>query len=273
MSPAVERVDGLAVYRRPATATTLVPSAATVVTVHGALDRGASFAKVSRRLPDRPVVRYDRRGYGRSVGHPPAADLAGSIADLVAVIGGQRSVLIGHSMGALLVLAAADRHPDLVAAVVALEPPMPWERWFVGGPGDAASLAPDGVEDAARVDDAEAAERFLRRMVGDERWARLPPSTRAARRAEGPALVADLAAARHGRPYRPTALSAPLVVGMGACTSARHRRSCRTLVASVPGATLVEVPGAEHDLHATHPDAVAAMVRLAADTNRSGPHR
>ena len=37
-------------------------------------------------------------------------------------------------------------------------------------------------------DPAGAAERFMRRLIGDARWERLPQATREARRAEGPAL-------------------------------------------------------------------------------------
>ena len=53
-----------------------------VVLVHGAMDRASSFGRVGRRLPDVPLVRYDRRGYGRS--QPGAAvGLAGHAGDLL----------------------------------------------------------------------------------------------------------------------------------------------------------------------------------------------
>ena len=45
-------------------------------------------------------------------------------------------------------------------------------------------------------DDAAAAERFFRRMVGDAAWDRLPDEGRAERRADGPALAAELRAIR-----------------------------------------------------------------------------
>ena len=41
-------------------------------------------------------------------------------------------------------------------------------------------------------DPADAAERFMRRLIGDARWERLPSATREARRSEGPALVGEL---------------------------------------------------------------------------------
>ena len=41
-----------------------------VVLVHGTMDRSTGMLKVSRRLDSRfRVVRYDRRGYGRSAPH------------------------------------------------------------------------------------------------------------------------------------------------------------------------------------------------------------
>ena len=49
----------LQISARPAPA----PGAATVVFVHGSLDRGESFRRVMRRLPELTTVTYDRRGY------------------------------------------------------------------------------------------------------------------------------------------------------------------------------------------------------------------
>lgn len=253
MSVGVERVDGLAVYRRDATAAG-VPGLA-VVTVHGAMDRGAAFAELGRRLPEHPVVRYDRRGYARSAALAPAPDIESSVTDLARVGDGRRCVVVGHSMGGIIALALADRRPDLVSAVVVLEAPMPWEPWCPSPMGSAALDPTPSAEDAA--------EAFLRRMLGDTRWERLPTGTRQRRRAEGAALLADLVAARAGRPFDPAALDVPVIVGMGADTDDHHQRACAELAASVTDAERVTVPGARHDLHVSHPGAVADMVHRA----------
>src|SRR5690606_37447384 len=112
------------------------------------------------------------------------------VADLLDVIGASPSVVVGHSMGGTIALAAAARHPDLVLAVGSYESPRPWAAWWP-------TTSPGGrVLGAAGVAAATAAGRFRRGMVGDARWGRLPGSSREPRRAEGPALVADMASIR-----------------------------------------------------------------------------
>ncbi|MDZ7731727.1 MAG: alpha/beta hydrolase [Acidimicrobiia bacterium] len=170
---AVERVDGVAVYRRP------VRGAPRVVFVHGAMDRAATFAKTSRLLRDLEAVRYDRRGYGRSPRSHPAPTFAAQVDELLGVVGDRRSVVVGHSLGGLVALGGAARRPDLVAAVAAWESPLVWADWWPRDSAGDRALAADR-------DPGEAAERFVRQLIGDERWAKLPPATRDARRLEGP---------------------------------------------------------------------------------------
>lgn len=233
--------DGLWTRARPGPA-----GAPRVVLVHGALDRSASLARVARLLPEATTVRYDRRGYGRSAAARPPSGLDDHVDDLLAVVGAQPSVLVGHSIGGLVALAAAGRAPALARAVVAYEPPTPWTPWWgrtrlVGDPGDVA-------------------ERFLRRVAGDAAWAALPPRTRQQRRAEGPALVVDLGAATEV-PFDPAAVVAPVVLVRGSAADCRHRRAVDELAALLPGARVAVVDGAGHGGHLTHPDAVAAIVR------------
>src|SRR5687767_6620707 len=83
---------------------------------------------------------------------------------------GASSVVVGHSSGGVVALAAAERRPDLVAAVGAFESPMSWMPWW---PKQSAG----GTAMQAASDPGDAVERFMRRMVGDERWESLPPKT------------------------------------------------------------------------------------------------
>ncbi|MDP1820714.1 MAG: alpha/beta hydrolase, partial [Acidimicrobiales bacterium] len=163
-----------------------------VAFVHGTLDRSTAFIKVQRHLRDVSSVRYDRRGYGRSLELGAAASMAEQVDDLRSVLHGRRAVVCGHSLGGTIGLALAAQHPELVRAVLAFESPMPWNDWW---PKDTAGgAAMDGGDEAA------AAERFMRRLVGDERWEALPEPTREQRRAEGPALLADLRGVRPPAP-------------------------------------------------------------------------
>jgi pimeloyl-ACP methyl ester carboxylesterase len=101
-------------------------------------------------------------------------------------------------------------------------------------------------------------------MIGDERWEALPAKARADRRAEGPALVAELHATRHGPPpYDPATLELPVVVGMGERSSPHLRQASQQLAEELPHAELVEVAGAQHGAHLTHAAAVADLIRRA----------
>jgi pimeloyl-ACP methyl ester carboxylesterase len=237
-----------------------------IVLVHGSLDRSTSFARVVRRLDDLHTVVYDRRGYHRSrAALPLNTTLDGHVDDLLTVIDGRPSVVVGHSYGGDVALGAALRAEGRapIVGVAAYEPPMPWLSGGTAGPVASAHgrrQTPPGEPSG----DAEAAERFFRRMVGDSAWDRLPEETRAARRAEGPALAAEIGSIRRAQaPFDVTSLSVPAIFARGERSTPRHRQSVAWLVEHTPGAELVEIPGAGHGAHLTHPDAFAAMVRRA----------
>jgi pimeloyl-ACP methyl ester carboxylesterase len=218
------------------------------------MDRAASFVRVERHLPGRHVVRFDRRGYGRSVGAGVAASFDDHVDDLLGVIDGRTAAVVGHSLGGVIALAAAERRPDLVRAVGAFESPRPWTAWW---PRDTA-----GGEVMLRADAPEdAAEAFMRRMIGDERWDGLPERTRRERRAEGPALVAEMRflQAPPG-PYDPARIEVPVVVARGGESTGHHRRTADELASLVAGAELVEIAGALHGAHVSHPAAFAGYV-------------
>ena len=234
-----------------------------VVLVHGSLDRAGSFARVARRLDDLHTVSYDRRGYHRSRHVTPLHDtLAGHVEDLLAVIAGRPSVVVGHSYGGDIALGAALRPggPGPILAVSAYEPPMPWL-----GPS-ATRPRTDGTGDRRPEDDDPAvlAERFFRRMVGDSAWDRLPEETKEARRADGPALAGEIAAIRTTvAPFDVGHLAVPAVYGRGTESLPHQRASADWLVAHTPDAELIEIDGAAHGAHLTHPDAFARLVRRA----------
>jgi pimeloyl-ACP methyl ester carboxylesterase len=233
-----------------------------VVLAHGGMDRSTSFAGVVKRLTDLHVLVYDRRGYARSRDAGPVArTVADHADDLLALVAGRPAVLIGHSYGGDVALRAAIERPDLVLSVGAFEAPMPWMPWWPS------HTAGDRATSAASPE--AAVEAFMRRIVGDRVWERLPARTQADRRAEGPTLLAELASIRSAPPFDPGDVQVPVVVGYGTETEAHHRKGAEALVRLVPDGEIFEINGAGHGAHVSHPDAFAAFVRTARERARA----
>lgn len=219
-----------------------------IALVHGAMDRSAGMLKLSRRLDhDFRVLRYDRRGYARSSPHPGPFTIAHQVDDLLTLLAGRTAVVVGHSYGGNVALAAAARRPDLVLGVVTYESPVSWLPWWP-------SATAGGQAIAGAADPAAAAERFMRRLIGDERWGALPERTRAVRRAEGMALVGELSDLRSHEPWRPADVEVPVWVGVGEMASPHQRQGMEHVAGTLAEATLVELPGGNHMANVTHPD-------------------
>jgi pimeloyl-ACP methyl ester carboxylesterase len=226
-----------------------------VVLIHGAMDRSGGMLRTRRLLQHEfRVIRYDRRGYGRSKGAAPSPDFSVQVSDLVDVLDGRPAVIGGHSFGGVIGLALAERSPDLVRAVLAYEAPLIWQPWW---PGAGSSMPDESPENAA--------EWFLRRMIGDDMWERLPRSVRADRRAEGRALLADLQSVRPPAPspYTPERITVPVVAAYGSAGRPHHRQAAEELARRAPHASLVVVPGANHGVHLSMPEAFGGLVRRA----------
>lgn len=220
------------------------------------MDRAGSFARVVSQLPGHRVIRYDRRGYGESIDAGPPATLADHVADLAAVVeerAGGPAVVIGHSLGGTVVIVLAQRRPDLVAAAGAYEAPRSWEPWW--------PEASAGSEAVAADDAGDAAERFMRRMVGDARWEGLADGVRSARRAEGPALLAELRSLREAPAYDEAAITVPVLLARGSEARPQHVRGMTALASALPGHPVVTVlDGADHGVHLSHPGDFATWI-------------
>lgn len=218
-----------------------------VALVHGSMDRSTGMLKLSRQLDARcRVLRYDRRGYGRSARHPGPFDMGAQVGDLVDLLRGRPAVVVGHSYGGNVALATAERHPHLVRAVALYETPLSWEPWWPGTTAGSAAVATAGSPD-------DAAERFMRRLVGDERWEALPERTRATRRMEGAAMVGELTDLRSGPPWRADQITVPVRAGYGTRGAAHHQQGMRRVAEAIAGAVLVGLDGCRHDAPLSHP--------------------
>ncbi|WP_158849423.1 alpha/beta fold hydrolase [Saccharothrix deserti] len=93
----------------------------TTVLLHGWTLDHTSWDLVASGLPGR-VLRYDHRGHGGSAPAPVGtATIARCADDLAEVIAARvptgRIVLVGHSMGGMMIMALAEQHPSLLDRV------------------------------------------------------------------------------------------------------------------------------------------------------------
>ncbi len=255
-------VDGLGVIRR--TPVVVDPGLPVIVLVHGAMDRAASFSRTMRRLDRYDLIALDRRGYSTSNDAGVSPTIAAHAQDLASVIewsGASRVVVVGHSLGGTIALALAAASTSAgvadgrIVAMGAFESPMP----SLDGSYD--EVGGGAVEIGQHEGPAAAAEHFYRLMVGDEVWGRLRETDRAARLAEGPALLAELIDLRS--PERAVDLAqvkVPTVVGLGGRSSSRLGERAVALATHLGHRAPVTIASAGHGAHLTHPDEFARYV-------------
>jgi len=239
-------VDNLAIFE-----SRVSNPVASLICVHGGLDRGGSFARVARRLHDVDVIAYDRRGYQGSRALVPI-DLAHHVADLDALVTTERErgpvVVFGHSYGGVVALAAATSGSD-VDKVIVFETPLPWV------------LRRQGSHEPLGDDPGVEAEVFFRRVVSDGAWARLPDAEKESRRADGPALLDDLQTLRGPNPLHLELLRTPLSIGYGAGRPDYYADLVEVMTSFAPATTSFVVSGAPHGAHLASPDHLARAVR------------
>jgi pimeloyl-ACP methyl ester carboxylesterase len=242
-------VDGLHVFERRS------PTAReTVICVHGALDRGQSFARLARRLRDYHVIAYDRRGYQTSRDLQPLS-LSHHARDLSVLADGAQAdgpvIVFGHSFGGVVAVTASAQSAGLFDALIVYEPPLPWIWRGSGGTGQIGS------------DPQAEAERFFRRHVSDSAWERMSTSQKASRAADGVALVNDLEELRGPAPFDVRQLLAPLSYGYGDVDATREEYYVQLTTALSKAVTSLRVQCFEHTGHGAHlssPDLMANFI-------------
>lgn len=216
-----------------------------VILIHGSLDRSSGMARLARITSQfRQVIRFDRRGYSDRWEHPGPLTVPGNVDDVEAMIGSDSAILIGHSYGGQVALAAASRLADRVLGVSTYETPLSWMPWW---PSNTAGAI--GVQ----AGQESAAEEFMIRMIGQERWDLLPERTKSERRREGRALVEELSALRQGPSWEPSEVRCPVLCGVGSHASPHHLRAATWLTDNINAATSTVIHGAHHGAHMSHP--------------------
>jgi len=134
---------------------------------------------------------------------------------------------------------------------------MSWRPWWPST--SAGSVALEEVDGGDTK--ADAAERLLRRMIGDEKWDSLPSRTRDERRAEGEALLTELDSTRGGAPYDTEQITVPVICARGTTSDEHLRRGPDELVSELADAELAVIDGAGHGAHQSHPAELAQLIR------------
>jgi len=226
---------------------------ATLICVHGGLDRGGSFARLARRINAFDVVTYDRRGYqGSRDLQPLSFEL--HVEDLLALARPERErgpvIVFGHSYGGAVALGSALADPSLVQMAVLYEAPLPW------------ILRREGTHTPLTDDPAHTAEMFFRHIVSDAAWERLSALERDSRRRDGPALISDLSSLRDGTlGVDLTQLRVPTTYVYGDQRSPEYYRElCDKLAQLNPIIGGRELHNAGHGAHLSIPDQLAAII-------------
>jgi lipase len=115
-------------WRPSAEATEKGAAGAVVLAIHGVTASHRNWNAVAEAAPDLDIVAPDLRGRGLSGDLPGPAGLPQHADDLAALLDHlelDRVVVAGHSMGGLVAVVFADRHPDRVERLVLVDGGLP----------------------------------------------------------------------------------------------------------------------------------------------------
>ena len=200
------------------------------------------------------LIRYDARGYGRSPA--PAAPFT-QFGDLTAVLdhlGVDRAALVAHSGSGGPATCLAVEQPDRVSALILVAPGVEDYPW----PQDDPYVAEFGA--LLRAGDREGLV-----ALGLRTWAAAgaDPGAEAQIRS---AVAAFFAMGEQMRPDPPVygrlgEIKAPSVIAIGDLDHPMVRDCGERMAARIPGCRMIVVPGADHLLPLSAPDALADIVR------------
>lgn len=236
-----------------------------ILLVHG------TGGNVWGRLPDllasdSRVVNYDRRSFGDST-HPPIKDLPRHSRDAAALIEALDlgpATLVGHSMGGVISLDLALNRPELVRALILVEPPL----HFAKHPTPSMMRNLIGGQMAGKRRGPEAgAERFMRWATtttdGRNGYDTMPDEERVKLLGNSAAILRELqgGTGEHMKPGEFASISCPAVLLLGSITLPEYRKAGRRLAKAMPSLEVIDVPGGGHVLPVTHPQAVVDALR------------
>ena len=235
-----------------------------VVLLHGAGFDHSTWALHSRWFAHHghSVLAPDLPGHGRSSGQPlpTIADMADWTAALLDAAGATKARLVGHSMGSLIALETAARHPDKVSGLSLI------------GTAATMTVRPDLLK-AAEANDASAIDMVSIWGLGfkAELGGSLAPglwmhqgAQRVLERAAPGVLHSDLNACNaYANALSAAALvKVPTTVILGERDMMTPAKAGKTLAAAIPNVRTIVLPGAGHMMMAEQPDELLAALRV-----------
>jgi pimeloyl-ACP methyl ester carboxylesterase len=239
------------------------PALPTVVLLHGAGFDHTAWALHSRWFAHHGygVLAPDLPGHGRSPGAPLAtiAEMADWTGALLGAAGAATAWLVGHSMGSLIALETAARHPAKVSALSLI------------GTAATMTVGPDLLK-AAEANDHAAVDMVSIWGLGfqAELGGSLAPGlwmhAGAQRVLEGckpGVLFSDLAACNAYQNALAAAaqITVPCTFILGERDMMTPAKAGKTLAAALPNSCTVVIPGAGHMIMTERPDELLAALR------------
>jgi pimeloyl-ACP methyl ester carboxylesterase len=187
------------------------------------------------------LVAYDRRSTAEAV--EAHAD------DAAALLPAAPSLVVGSSFGAVVALELLRRDPARLAGAVLIEPPLADSD---DAAPVAASFLPAFDHRAARDGGPAAGELFLRTVLGDAAFDRMPRVFQTQATAKFAEIRADTLALMAYRPRYAelSAIAAPVLLLGGDRSAPQFRATLEALHRALANAQLEIVAGAGHMLHA-----------------------
>ncbi len=250
-------VDGRQAFAYTA-AHALDPAKPTVVFAHGAGLDHSIFGLQSRYFGyhGRNVLALDFPAHGRSAGPPlgTVPEMADWVARLLDAAKVQKASLVGHSMGSLVALEFAARHPQRIERIAALGTayPMRVSDAFL-------SAAKENRQDAYDMHTiwGHAPQVPLGRDPNPGMWMYGDTLARLARLAPG-VLYGDLRACHEyaGGEAAAAKVNCPMLFILGRRDQMTAAKAGLAFAQKVPGAQVVQIAPSGHSLMAESPDAV-----------------
>jgi pimeloyl-ACP methyl ester carboxylesterase len=157
--------------------------------------------------------------------------------------------LVGSSFGAVCCLELTRRRPELVRGAILCEPPLPPDD---DGPLGSANFIAELDARAAAEGPEAAAEQFLRTVLGDTAYERMPKMYQNRSKAMWAAIRSDCLALNAYRVRYPElrAIETPFLLLGGDRSAPYFRPTLDALAAHLPRARLETLTGAGHMMHA-----------------------